>query len=146
MEKTDLKKILSVSGEHGLFRYVAQARNGIIAESLITGQRTLFGVHAKVTSLSDISIYTVQDEMSLQRVLEKIAAALNGGEAMSSKSDSKAITKFFGEVVPDYDADRFYVSHMKKVLDWYSVLQKYATLEFVTDEEREAEEAEAKAE
>lgn len=147
MEKTDLKKILSVSGEHGLFQYVAQARNGIIAESLLTGQRTIFGVHAKVTSLSDISIYTTQDEISLQSVLEKMAEKLNGGEAMSPKSDTKAIAKFFGEVIPDYDADRFYVSHMKKVLDWYSVLQKYATLEFVTDEEREAgEKAEEKAE
>ena len=28
---------------------------------------------------------------------------------------------------------------MKKVVDWYNELAKYASLEFVTDEEREAE-------
>ena len=37
MEKTDLKKILSISGEHGLYAYLAQGRSGIIAESLLTG-------------------------------------------------------------------------------------------------------------
>ena len=51
MEKTDLTKILSVSGEHGLFAYIAQGRNGIIAESLETGNRQLFGPNAKVSAL-----------------------------------------------------------------------------------------------
>ena len=60
MEKTDLTKILSVSGEHGLFRYVAQGRNGMIAESLLSGQRKQFGPQAKVSALADISIYTTE--------------------------------------------------------------------------------------
>lgn len=140
MEKTDLQKVLSVSGEHGLFAYVAQARNGLIAESLITKQRTVLGTHAKVTSLADVSIYTTDAEISLQEVLTRMADKLSQGEAMSSKSDSAAIRKFFDEIIPNYDEDRFYVSHMKKILDWYGVLQKYATLSFVTEEERKAEE------
>jgi len=147
MEKTDLKKILSISGEHGLFEYVAQGRNGMIAESLVTKQRKMFGPSAKVSSLSDISIYTTEEELPLKAVLEKIAAHLSNGAAMSSKEDSKKIQKFFGEVVPDYDADRFYVSHMKKVLDWYNCLQQYASVEFVSGEEEAAEtEGAAKAE
>jgi len=31
------------------------------------------------------------------------------------------------------------VSHMKKVCEWYNALKNYASLDFVTDEEREAE-------
>ena len=73
MEKTDLKKIISVSGEHGLYEYVAQTRNGIIAQSLITGQRKAFGPSSKVSSLSDISIYTEDGEVSMKQVLEAIA-------------------------------------------------------------------------
>ncbi|MBQ5518303.1 MAG: DUF5606 domain-containing protein, partial [Bacteroidales bacterium] len=63
MEKTDLTKILSVSGEHGLFAYIAQGRNGIIAESLETGHRQQFGANAKVSALADISIYTDEAEV-----------------------------------------------------------------------------------
>lgn len=140
MEKTDLKKILTISGEHGLFNYVAQARNGLIAESLETKVRKSFGASSRVSSLSDISIYTTAEEMSLRQVLEAMAAKLQNGPAMSSKSDVKAIRAFFDEVVPQYDEDRFYTSHMKKVLEWYNCLQQYASLEFVDDEEETTEE------
>ena len=145
MEKTDLKKILSVSGEHGLFAYVAQGRNGIIAESLATKQRQLLGATAKVSSLADISIFTDEADVTLRDVLTTMAAKLGQGPAMSPKSDPKAIKAFFAEVIPNYDADRFYVSHMKKILDWYEALRNYATLEFV-EEEEEAEEAAAEEE
>ena len=140
MEKTDLKKILSVSGEHGLFAYVAQGRGGIIAESLATKQRTMLTANAKVSSLADISIFTDEADIPLRKVLEAMVAKLGTSAAPSPKSDPKAIQAFFAEVVPDYDADRFYVSHMKKILGWYEDLRQYASLEFVDDEEEKAEE------
>lgn len=139
MEKTDLKKILSISGEHGLYEYIAQARNGMIAESMITKQRKSFGPSARVSSLSDISIYTADAEMPLKDVLTAIAKKLDNKPALSSKDSEKAIKAFFAEVIPEYDADRFYFSHMKKVLDWYNCLQQYASLEFVEEEEEKAE-------
>ena len=139
MEKTDLKKILSVSGEHGLFAYLAQGRGGIIAESLLTGQRQQIGASAKVSSLADISIYTDETDVPLRDVLTAMAAKLSQGPAMSPKSDPKAIKAFFAEVIPGYDEDRFYVSHMKKILDWYEVLRNHASLEFVEEEEETAE-------
>ena len=142
MEKTDLKKILSVSGEHGLFAYLAQGRGGIVAESLATKQRTMLSANAKVSSLADISIFTDEADVPLRQVLENMAAKLEGGEAPSPKADSKAIQKFFGEVLPNYDPDRFYVSHMKKVLGWYGELRQYASLEFVHDEEEQEEKEE----
>ena len=141
MEKTDLKKIISVSGEHGLFEFVAQGRNGMIAEALDTRQRKMFGPSSKVSSLADISIYTNTEELPLKKVFEAMAKNLSNAQALSSKADPKQIKAFFSEVVPEYDEDRFYVSHMKKVLDWYNFLQQYASLDFV--EEEEPQEAEA---
>ena len=146
MEKTDLKKILSVSGEHGLFVYVAQGRNGIIAESLESKQRQLLGASAKVSSLADISIYTDEADVSLREVLTAMAAKLSQGAAPSPKSDQKVIKAFFAEVIPNYDENRFYVSHMKKILGWYEDLRNFATLEFAEDEEEKTEEKEEKAE
>jgi hypothetical protein len=144
MEKTDLKKILSVSGEHGLFEYVAQGRGGIIAQSLATKQRQLLGASAKVSSLADISIYTDETDVPLRDVLTSMAAKLSQGPAPDPKGDPKAIKAFFSEVLPNYDENRFYVSHMKKVLAWYEELRNFATLEFVIDEEEEAPAAEEK--
>lgn len=128
--KTDLQQILSITGEPGLFRYVAQARNGMIAESMLTGRRSVFGPHAKVSSLSDISIYTEDGETPLKDVLLKMKEILGEDNAPDPKSDSKVLKEFFAKAIPGYDEDRFYVSHMKKVATWYNVLKQYASLDF----------------
>lgn len=131
--KTDLKKVLSVSGQPGLFLYLSQANAGAVVESMMTRKRTCFGLSARMTSLADISIYTEEGEVKLQEVFEKMKADLGEAEAPSGKSDSKVLTAFFARVLPDYDRDRFYVSHMKKVADWYNFLKKYATLDFADE-------------
>ena len=143
MEKTDLKKILSVSGFSGLYLYVAQARNGAIAQSLRDGHRTCFGLKSKITTLADIAIYTEDEEMRLQDVFVKLHEVLGEEDAPSSKSSPEALKELFAKAVPNYDADRFYVSHMKKVVDWYNDLKNFASLDFVEDEEAAAEEAPA---
>lgn len=142
--KTDLAKILSVSGQHGLYRYLAQARNGVIAETLSDQKRTALDTHSKVSTLNDIAIFTSEGELRLGDVFTAMKKVVDGGKALpSSKDKPEAIKAFFAEAVPNYDEDRFYVSHMKKVLDWYTELDKFASLDFVTDEEREKELEEA---
>lgn len=136
--KTNLQQILSITGEPGLFRYVSQARNGMIAESFLTGRRSVFGPQAKVSSLSDISIYTEDGESSLREVLTSMKNILGDGEAPDPKSDSKLLKEFFGKVLPGYDEDRFYPSHMKKVVTWYNLLKQYASLDF-EDPEKDAD-------
>ena len=140
------QKILSVSGQHGLFLYLSQARNGVIVESLETKQRTTFGTSAKISSMADISVYTTTEDVSLKEIFTGMAQKLKNGPAMSSKEDPKKIKAFFKEVLSEYDEDRFYVSHMKKILDWYNVLQKFASLEFVEEEEEETPSEETSAE
>ena len=56
--KTDLARILSVSGHHGLYLYLAQARTGAIAEALSDKKRTCFDIKTRITTLADIAIYT----------------------------------------------------------------------------------------
>lgn len=139
MEKTDLAKILSAAGYHGLYKFIAQARNGAVAESLEDGKRLVFPSNSRITSLEDIAIYTSEGELKLAKVFGQMATALEGKEAPGSKSPEKEIRAVFEKAVPNYDADRFYISHMKKVVDWYNELLKHASLEFVTDEDREKE-------
>ena len=135
--KTDLSKIMSVSGQHGLYRYLAQSRTGVIAEALSDGKRVAFDAHSRISTLSDIAIFTSEGEMKLQDVL--LAMKNSGIEVPSSKAPQAEVVGFFGKAIPNYDSDRFYYSHMKKVLDWYAEIDKYASIDFVTDEEREKE-------
>ena len=139
--KTDLTRILSVSGQHGLFNYVAQARNGAIVEALSDKKRTCFDMKSRITTLADISIYTNEGEMKLQEVFLKLKEALGDADAPSPKSSSEELKALFAKAIPDYDADRFYVSHMKKVVEWYNELKYFASFDFV--EEGAAEEVDA---
>ena len=141
--QTDLARILSVSGQHGLFQYVAQSRNGAIAESLETKQRKVFTASSRISSLADIAIYTSEGELKLDQVFLAIKDALGDAEAPSAKASEKELVALFSKAIPNYDADRFYVSHMRKVIDWYSQIVKYASLDFVKEEDQDDAEKEA---
>ena len=140
--KTDLTKILSVSGKHGLYRFLALSRNNsAIAEALSDSHRTVFDPHSRITTLSDIAIYTNEGEFKLKDVFLSIQKTLGGADAPTSKSPDTEIKTLFEKAVPNYDPDRFYLSHMKKILDWYNELVKYASLDFTEEDAAEGEEA-----
>lgn len=140
--KTNLQKILSIAGQPGLFSYLTQANAGVVVESLATKKRTVCGMSMRISSLSDISVFTEEGEVSLETMFEKMKEKLGEQAAPSSKSNPEELKKFFGEVLPDYDRDKFYVSHMKKVVEWYNVLKEFASLDFEKPEEESVAEKE----
>ena len=144
--KTDLARILSVSGQHGLFNYIAQARNGAIVEALSDKRRTCFDMKSRITTLADIAIYTSEGEMKLKEVFQKLHDALGEADAPTSKASADELKALFLKAIPNYDGDRFYVSHMKKVVDWYNELKNFASLDFEEGNEGEAASEEAKEE
>jgi hypothetical protein len=137
--KTDLSRILAISGQSGLYLYISQARNGAIVEALSDKKRSSVGMTSKLTSLADISIYTDDEEVKLQDVFLKMKDVLGEADAPSAKSEPAALKALFEKALPDYDRDRFYVSHMKKVVEWYNALKNYASLDFVNPEEEASE-------
>ena len=137
--KTDLSKILAVSGQSGLFLYISHARNGAVVEALADKKRTSVSMTSKLTSLADISIYTDDEEVKLQQVFLNMKEVLGDADAPSSKSSAEELKALFEKALPAYDRDRFYVSHMKKVVDWYNALKNYASLDFVNPDEEAAE-------
>lgn len=140
----ELKEILAVSGQPGLFKFVAQAKNGIIVESLLTGARTSVSSSSKVSALAEIAIYTDGDEVALADIFTKIYEANGGKETVSPKSSPEELKKVFAGVLPDYDRDRVHVSDIKKVIAWYNALVGAGMTEFKSAEQEE-EAAEEKA-
>ncbi len=130
-----LKGILSISGQPGLFRLVAETKNSIIVESLINGKRIPAYSTSKISSLSDISVFTETGEILLTELFKKIKEK---GNIVSAKASSNEIKAFFNDVLPEYDKDRVYVSDMKKVIQWYQLLDEQNLL--IETEEETAEE------
>ena len=83
--KTDLSRILAISGQSGLYLYISQARNGAIVEALADKKRSSVSVTSKITSLADISIYTYDEEVKLQQVLLNMKEVLGDDAAPSAK-------------------------------------------------------------
>ncbi len=119
----NLDKILAISGKPGLFALKLQTRTGFVAESFLDGKKITVNLRSNVSLLSEISIYTINEEKPLADVLRAIAIKEDNGPAISHKDDSAKLIAYFVEVVPDYDQDRVYPSDIKKILNWYNTLQ-----------------------
>ena len=130
-----LDKILSISGKPGLYKIVAQTRAGFVAESLIDKKKMSINMHSNVSMLSEIAIYTLTEELPLREVFKKIKEKENGKSTSISHKDSKdVLEEYFFEVLPDYDEDRVYASDIKKVIQWYNLLQAQDLLNFLDEE------------
>lgn len=119
----NLDKILAISGKPGLYALKVQTRSGFVAESLLDGKKITVGLRSNVSLLSEISMYTVSEEKPLVEVMRNIAIKEDNGPALSHKEDNAKLLEYFKEILPDYDEDRVYPSDIKKVLNWYNILQ-----------------------
>ena len=132
---------MSISGKGGLFRYIAQARNGIVVEALEDNKRHVAPATARVSSLEDIAIFTEEEEIPLADIFYLIHEKTDGKESLSHKAGATELKSLFEELVPDYDEDRVYVSDIKKVFQWYNQLQSHGLLEVIEKEEESDESA-----
>ena len=126
----NLKEIVAISGQGGLFKFVSQGRNGIIVESFANKKRSFVSAATKVSTLEDIAIYTDTEETPLAKVFKSIFEKEKGGTAIDPKSSNEELKKYMAEILPDYDRERVYVSDIKKVMNWYNILQEQKLLVF----------------
>jgi hypothetical protein len=136
-----LEKILSIGGKPGLFKLLTQTRSGFVAESLIDRKRISVGIHSNVSMLSEIAIYTLEEELPLKEVFTKIKIKENGGKtSVGPKEEKIKLEEYFFDIVPDYDEDRVYPSDIKKVIQWYNLLHDNGITEFESPDEKAEEE------
>lgn len=134
--------ILAISGKPGLYRLVARGNGNLIVESIDEQKhRITAGSRDRVTSLRDVSMYTMDDDKPLMEVFESIKEKYNGQpvDIHTSKADKAQLYDFLDEVLPDNDADRIYPGDVKKLIQWYNILVQAGYTDFLeTDEEEEA--------
>ena len=120
----NVEKILSITGKPGLFELKIQTRSGFLVESLLDGKKITVGLRSNVSLLSEILMYTYTEEKPLVDILRTIAIKENEGPtSVSHKEDNAKLVSYFLEILPDYDADRVYASDIKKLLNWYNIIQ-----------------------
>lgn len=138
-----LEKVLSISGKPGLYKLITQTRGGFVAESLMDGKRLSISLQNNVSVLSEIAIYTLTEEVPLYKVLDKIKDKENSQPCSVGPKESKdKLEEYFFDVLPDYDEDRVYASDIKKIIQWYNLLQKHDMLDLLDEEEPSSDEEE----
>ena len=126
----ELKDILAISGQPGLYKYVAQSMRGVIVESLTDGKRMNASATSRVSALTEISMFTEGEDIALADVFTNIWNYTEGKEAISHKESAERIQEEFAKVLPEYDRERVHVSDMKKCFAWDTILVKAGFTEF----------------
>lgn len=82
------------------------------------------GNSSQVSLLDNIAMFTQDKEVPLFEVFENVAKNNEYKETMSHKSSDAELREFMKISLKDYDEDRVYVSDIKKLAQWYNILQK----------------------
>lgn len=136
----DLSKIVTIAGRPGLFLVKSQAVGKIIVESLIDGKCSPAFARERMSSLEEISIYSVDEDRPLKEVFRSIHEKMGDKVDFDvKKATNDQLKAKFLEIMPDYDQDAVYPSDMKKVFLWYQMLMDKGLLDFTEEETPETE-------
>ena len=119
----DLTDIISISGKSGLYSVVGQSKKNIIVESIQDGKRFPTFSTNRISALKDISIYTYEGEMLLSDVYRKIHEKEGGGKTIDHNESPEHLRRYLEQIVPNYDKEQVYNSDIKKLFQWYNLLQ-----------------------
>lgn len=141
----DLSKILVISGMPDIYQLISQTKNGAIVESLADKKRIPVFKSNRISSLSEISIFTTGKEKPLGEVFQSIFKKEEGKNLTFEikKADSKNLFSYFKEILPDYDTEHVHASDVKKVYLWYNLLNNAGLIDLESNEPK-TEEEEAK--
>lgn len=130
------ERILTISGKPGLYRLLSQGRNMFIVEAVdATKKRMPVYNSDKVVMLDDIAIYTDTEEIPLREVFAKIQEKEGGVLTFDIKAATpEELVEYFESVMPDYDRERVYLTHIKKIYAWYNILVENGVVDFTQEE------------
>ena len=133
------ERVLTISGKPGLYRLLSSGRNMIVVEMVDASKKRL-PIHNtdKVVMLDDIAIYTDTEEVPLREVFAKIYEKETGVLPIDLKmATPEELVEYFEGVMPDYDRERVYLTHIKKMYAWYNILVENGVVDFTAEEQAE---------
>ena len=139
-----IKNILAITGKPGLYKLVSRGNNMLIVASLVDGKRMPTYARDKIVALSDVSMFTDGDDVTLSEVLTSAGKkeGLKPVAMDAKKADNKELQAWFDQVLPNWDRDRVYPSDIRKLIQWYNILVNAGTTDSrLYDEAAEEEKA-----
>lgn len=139
------ERVLTISGKPGLYRLLSSGRNMFVVETVDPSRKRIPVYNSdKVVMLDEIAIYTDTDEVPLRKVMANIYEKENAVLSFDIKmATPEELVAYFETIMPDYDRERVYLTHIKKIYTWYNILVANGVTDFSEPEnEAEAEEAE----
>ncbi|MBR5510784.1 MAG: DUF5606 domain-containing protein [Bacteroidaceae bacterium] len=136
--------IMTISGKPGLYRMLSRGNNMFIVETIdATHKRIPVYNSDKIVLLDDIAIYTDTEEVPLRQVFQLLFEKAQGVLPFNIKETTpEDMKEYFESVLPDYDKERVYITHIKKIYSWYNILVANEITDFKEPEEETAEAAE----
>ena len=142
----DLTKIVSISGKPGLYQIKSQAIGRVIVESVAEGKCIPAFARDRMSSLEEISIFSTDEDRPLKEVFKMIHEKMGDKVDFDfKKATPEELREKFAFVMPDYDEEAVYPSDMRKVFQWYQMLNDKGLLDFTEEEPQAEAEAEAPA-
>ena len=138
----DLTNILAVSGKPDLNELISRTKNGAIVKNLVTGQKFPVFASSSISQLSEIRMFTTNDEKPLEEIFQNIYNLLEAKptDFDPKKADGAVLFDLLEKVLPDYDKERVHASDAKKLFAWYNVLLAADKLTPTEEEKTEAKE------
>ncbi len=133
----NLEKLVAVSGISGIYKMVANRKNGLVLENIDTQKKNFYTSRRhQFTPLESISIYTYGEEtVELKEVFQQIKEQQEENPIVSHKADAEDLRGYFEKILPNYDREKVYISDIKRLIKWYNFLEERGLLE-ATEEEK----------
>ena len=131
-----ISDVLAISGKPGLFKILASSPKNLVVESMIDGKRSSIPGSLRVSSLSDITMYTTNADVPLRDILKSMFDKNKGKPALSHNAAPQEVKDFIDSVVNDLDHGRVYASDLRKLVQWYNLLISQKALPFEVEEEK----------
>ena len=131
-----ISDVLAISGKPGLFKILASSPKNLVVESMIDGKRSSIPGSLRVSSLSDITMYTTNEDVPLREILKSMFDKNKGKPALSHNAAPQEVKDFIDSVVDNLDHDRVYASDLRKLVQWYNLLISQKALPFEVEEEK----------
>ena len=134
----DIKNLVVVSGMQGVHKIVSPRGNGLIIEDMITGKRKFVSIRKhQFSPLESIAVFTDDGESTeLKNVFRNMLDQLEDNPPISPKSSSAELREYFLDILPNHDQDRVHDNDIKKIISWFTFLNK---LDYWKQEDKEAE-------
>ena len=81
----ELADILAISGQPGLYKFVARSTNGVIVESLVDGRRINASGTSRVSAMTDIAVFTEDEDLPLADVFTALYKISDGKKTIFHK-------------------------------------------------------------